>query len=258
LLPFALARQRRASAPNLARRLLLKLIALGLLLYAVTQGAIFLALAYLPAITVNLLWSFTTGAVALLGIGLLAERPSMRQWIGILVAGSGAVIYFGPGASSVSNLTGIIVSILGVLANAMAVILGRSINRSGQLHPLVVTAVSMGAGSITLLLAGLLTQGLPPITGWGWTIILWLAVVNTAVAFTLWNHTLRILSAAQSSIINGTMLIWIPFLAVIFLGETITLIGGVGLLMAAIGTLIVHLNPPPGLMPPLEQEAGEA
>jgi drug/metabolite transporter (DMT)-like permease len=37
-----------------------QLIILGILFYAGTQGAIFVALAYLPAVTVNLLWSFSS------------------------------------------------------------------------------------------------------------------------------------------------------------------------------------------------------
>jgi drug/metabolite transporter (DMT)-like permease len=256
LLPFAVTRHRNSALAAIQRRTLRQLILLGLLLYTVTQGAIFLALAYLPAVTVNLLWSFTTGAVALMGIGLLAEQPSFLQWTGILIAALGAVIYFYPAGSPQFNLAGIIVSILGVFANAAAVILGRSINRSGELHPLVVTAVSMGAGSITLLLAGLVTQGLPAITTFGWAIIFWLAIVNTAIAFTLWNHTLRTLSAAESSVINGTMLIWIPILAVVFLGETITTVEGLGLIAAAIGTLIAQLKSPSGLKPPFRKDGG--
>jgi drug/metabolite transporter (DMT)-like permease len=49
------------------------LVVLGFLLYTATQGAMFLALAYLPAATVNLLWSFSTVAVALLGLLWLTE-----------------------------------------------------------------------------------------------------------------------------------------------------------------------------------------
>lgn len=52
----------------LPRKLWRQLIILGLLFYAGTQGASFVALAYLPAITVNLLWSFSSVAVAILGI----------------------------------------------------------------------------------------------------------------------------------------------------------------------------------------------
>ena len=79
-----------------------------------------------------------------------------------------------------------------------------------------------------------------------WTIILWLAVVNTAFAFTLWNHTLHTLTAMESSIINGTMLIWIPLFAVLFLGERITGREMLGLITVGAGTLIVQLRRLPG------------
>jgi drug/metabolite transporter (DMT)-like permease len=64
------------------------------------------------------------------------------------------------------------------------------------------------------------------------------------VAFTLWNYTLQTLSATESSIINGTMLIWIPILAVVFLDEQVTGKELLGLIAAGIGTLIVQLRSP--------------
>jgi drug/metabolite transporter (DMT)-like permease len=85
-------------------------------------------------------------------------------------------------------------------------------------------------------------EGIPKIDLMGWAIILWLAIVNTAFAFTLWNHTLRTLTAMESSIINGTMLIWIPIFAVIFLGEGISLKELIGLVAVGMGTLLVQLR----------------
>lgn len=247
LLPFAVSSRHRTSLRLLRRQVLWQLLALGLFLYTVTQGAIFLALAYLPAVTVNLLWSFSTIVVALLGVVILVEWPSRFQWLGVALASLGAIIYFYPAGLSQVNLAGIAVCVVGIGANASAVILGRNINRSGEIPPLVVTAVSMGFGSLTLLVIGVSIQGLPSISVSGWAIVAWLAVVNTALAFTLWNYTLRTLSATESSIINGTMMIWIPILAVEFLGETIVPRELLGLIVAATGTLIVQLRSPAGL-----------
>ena len=50
-------------------------------------------------------------------------------------------------------------------------------------------------------------------------IIAWLAVVNTAFAFTLWNLSLRHLGAGESAVINNTMLLQIAVLGWIFLDE---------------------------------------
>ena len=219
-----------------------KFILLGLLYYAATQGASFVALNYLPAVTVNLIWNFSSVSVALLGIIWLAEKPTILQWSGIILALIGAVIFFLPVTIPNSQTIGVLVSLFGVGVNAISSILGRDINRSKTHHPLIVTVVSMGAGSIVLLTVGLLVEGIPSIDIKGWGIILWLAVVNTAFAFTLWNQTLRTLSAVESSIINSTMLIWIPIFAVVFLGEIITGKEIIGLFVVGVGTLVVQLR----------------
>jgi drug/metabolite transporter (DMT)-like permease len=130
---------------------------------------------------------------------------------------------------------------VGVLANAGSAVLGRHINRGAHLSPLLVTLVSMGIGSIALLLAGISGQGLPVLSLSNWAIIAWLAIVNTAIAFTLWNLTLRTLSAMESSLINSAMLIQIPILAWLFLGEAITWREGIALALAGIGILLVQL-----------------
>jgi drug/metabolite transporter (DMT)-like permease len=65
-------------------------------------------------------------------------------------------------------------------------------------------------------------------------------VVNTAFAFTLWNHTLRNLSATESSVLNSTMLIFIAVLAWVFLGEHPTWQACLGLVLATAGILIVQ------------------
>jgi len=242
LLAVLLFSEAKNEVRMLPRRDWMRLILLGLLFYAGTQGASFVALAFLPAVMVNLLWSFSSVTVALLGMVWLSERPTLLQWSGIGFAIIGALIYFFPVAIPEGQVIGIIIAFIGILANALSSILGREINRSNKYHPLFVTVVSMGTGSIILLMVGLNVEGIPKIDLLGWAIILWLAIVNTAFAFTLWNHTLRTLTAIESSIINGTMLIWIPFFAVLFLGESISGKELIGLVAVGMGTLLVQLR----------------
>jgi drug/metabolite transporter (DMT)-like permease len=131
---------------------------------------------------------------------------------------------------------------VGVLANSASAVLGRSINRDAKINAIVVTIISMGVGSIILLISGIIIQGLPSISSQNVIYLLWLAIINTALAFTIWNLTLRTLSAMESSIINGTMLIQIAILAWIFLGEAITIKEGIGMMIAATGALLVQLR----------------
>jgi drug/metabolite transporter (DMT)-like permease len=244
LLPVVRTSGAGPSLRSLTRRDLVRLAALGILLYGVTQGAIFLALDALPAVSVNLLWSFSVIIVAGMSGLWLSEVPTPRQWIGVLTSTAGALVYFLPTQLVLRERYGVLAAIVGITANAGAAILGRDINRSGRWPPIVVTAVSMLVGSVLLLAAGLALEGPPTLDVRGGSIILWLAVVNTALAFTLWNRTLRVLTAVESSVINGTMMIWIPVLAALFLGETLTGKELAGLALVGCGTLLVQLRGP--------------
>jgi drug/metabolite transporter (DMT)-like permease len=249
LLPLALRGRQRDVLRKLPAGMWARLVLLGLLFYAVTQGAQFLSLFYLPALTSSLLLSFTTILVALLGIILLGERPTPVQWASAGLYLAGVWVYLYPVALPRNEVVGLVVAGVGVLANALSSILGREVNRSGTVDPTTVTVVSMGIGAAALLVSGVAVQGLPRMTATHWAIIAWLAVVNSALAFTLWNHTLRTLSAMESSIINNTMLFQIAVLAWVFLDEPLTGRSIVGMVLAALGTLGVQLRqraPEPG------------
>jgi drug/metabolite transporter (DMT)-like permease len=242
LLPLVLRPSARRSIGSLPGRRWVELILLGLLFYAVTQGAMFVSLAYLPAMTVSLLWNLTTVSVAFLGIFALSERLNVLQWGGVVLNLVGVVVYFHPAAFPRAHAVGLAAAVVGVLANAGSSILGRGVNRRGDVDPLVVTVVSMGVGAFALLAVGLFAQGLPALRIVDWIIIGWLALVNTAFAFTLWNHTLRTLTAVESSIINGTMLVQIALLAWLFLGEDLTWQRVLGLVLAGLGSSVVQLR----------------
>ena len=242
LIPIYLLAKQATPIRRLTRRNWASLAVLGLLYYTITQGTQFLGLAYLPAINFSLLLNSTAIVVALLGIPLLHERPTRWQWGGALIFIFGAAVFFYPWAIPAGQAIGYFIATIHILATSLSSIMGRGINRRGEIHPITVTVVSMGIGAFFLLGLGLATEPAPQLDLTAWAIILWLAVVNTAFAFTLWNHTLRTLSAMESSIINNTMLIQIAILAWIFLGETLTWPQILGMLLAAVGALLVQLR----------------
>lgn len=245
LLSFALRPRHIASLRRLSIGEWLRLIVLGLLLYSVTQGAMFLSLFYLPAVTTSLLLSFTTIIVALLSLSLLKERPTRMQWGGTALYLVGVLVYFFPAQIPAGEIISLIVAGACVLGNALSTILGRHINRGGTLEPMTVTVVSMGIGSVVLFASGIAVQGLPRLTPTHWAIIAWLAAVNSALAYTLWNRTLRTLAAVESSIINNTMLFQITLLAWVFLGEQLTWQRVMGIVVASLGTLVVQIHKQP-------------
>jgi len=241
LVPAVLAsRELRLQLRRLSGSDWLRLGLLGVVFYTLTQGAQFVALDLLPAVTLSLILSFSPAAVALLGTSFLGERLSPRQWGGVVLFLLGALVYFLP-VSVAFHGFGLAVGVLAMLANSGGALLGRAVNRGGELHPLLVTVVSMGIGSLLLLATGLAVEGVPHLDGSTWAIVLWLAIVNTALAFTLWNHTLRRLTAIESSLINNTMLVQIAVLAWLFLGEPIGARQGVGLALAIVGVVLVQL-----------------
>jgi drug/metabolite transporter (DMT)-like permease len=242
LLPFALRPANRKLIRGLATHDWRRLIVLGLLYYAVTQGSAFFGLKTLPSATISLLLNFTTIVVALLGVFWLAERPTVFQWIGVFINVVGVIVYFYPEAFPSDQVVGLAVVGVGVLANAGSSILGRRVNRAGDVPPLIVTVISMGVGAVVLLATGLLTERFPRLELAHWAIIGWLAVTNTALAFTLWNHTLRVLPAVESSIINNTMLIQVAALSWLFLGEALGWWQIVGMILAGLGTLVVQFH----------------
>lgn len=243
LLPLALRKKQRLALRSINRRQWLWLVLYGVGFYAIVQGAQFVGLANLPAATVSLLLNFTSIIVAFMGLAWLGERPGLLGWLGIGLSVVGGLVFFYPTAFASRQLFGLVVVVIGVFANAGSSVLGRYINHRENLPALQVTTVSMGIGGALLLLGGGIFQGLPPLKLAHWLTIAWLAVVNTAFAFTLWNHTLRSLAAMESSIINNTMLVQIALLAWIFLGEGLSAQEWSGMLLATMGTLLVQLRP---------------
>lgn len=243
LLPFILLNPaHRESMRSFSRATWGQLALLGILFYALTQGAQFASLAFLPAATLSLLLNFSPVFVALPSVLINQESPSALQWAGILLLTTGAIVYFFPPEIQAGQGLGLTIALIGVLANSGSSLLGRQINHKSGLSPILVTAPSMGIGGLLLLLTGALTQGFGPLDLTQWLIIAWLAIVNTAIAFTLWNNALRTLTAVESSIINSTMLPQIAILAWLFLDEPLSLQQIVGIVLVGVGTLIAQLR----------------
>ncbi len=218
------------------------LFVLGLVFYTFTQGGQFLTLKHLDAVSFSLILNFTSVVVAILGIFFLREVPSRMQWGGIFIFLVGVVVYFSSEKLAGGSLLGFVLAIFTLFANAGASMLGRAVNRNQNIPPVMVTVISMGMGSIILLGIGLVIDGWPMLSLNNWLVIMVLAVLNTAFAFTLWNKTLQILSSVESSMINNTMLIQIALLAWLFLGERLNIVNIFGLTLAAVGVFLANVK----------------
>ena len=232
----------RNTVINLNRKNWTQLILYGLIFIAFTQGSMYIALDLLPAITVSLVLNFTIFIVVILSAFLLKEIPSIFQMIFILIGLVGVIIYFYPINIPLNELLGLVILCFGVLSNAISTILGRSVNRAKKIPPIIISGLSMLFGSVLLLTLGFVLEDIPNLSLISIFYILWLSIVNTALAFTLWNKTMQKLRAMDSALINSAMLPQTVFLALIFLGEIPNLLEWVGLVLLAGSMIIIQIN----------------
>ena len=236
---FVIIRERHGrNRYHVDRGYVTRLVLLGVVMYAFTQGAMFVALDEQPAATTSLVLSMTPLFVAGLAAATLAEVPTRWQVTGVIMVIVGAALYFAGDLGATT--AGMAAAIVALGANVVAAVLGRSVNRAGVLPALTITTISMAIGAGTLVFIAVGYEGVPAVTGRGWLIILWLAVVNTALAFTLWNLSLQRLSAVESASINNTMLVQIAILAWFFLGEAPGAFGLLGIALVSVGVYVVQ------------------
>jgi drug/metabolite transporter (DMT)-like permease len=220
------------------RGLVARLVVLGIVLYALAQGAQFVALAEQPAATTSLVLSMTPLLVAAGAAVTLAEIPTRAQVAGVVLVAGGALLYFAGDLGA--TLAGMTAASVALGANVAAALLGRNVNREARLPALVITAASMAVGAGVLVFIGIGLEGIPEVSARGWLIIAWLALVNTAIAFTLWNLSLQRLTAVESASINNTMLVQIALLAWVFLGEAPGPVGLLGIALVSGGVYLVQ------------------
>jgi drug/metabolite transporter (DMT)-like permease len=240
----AVNRAARGQVAALTRRSAGHLAVLGLVFYALTQGAQFVAIDSQPVATSSLFLTLTPLLVGLTSGRLLSERPGRAQAAAAVLVPAGAAAYFtGTLGATPAGLASCAVALA---ANAGASLLGRGINRDAATAPLVTTTVSMTIGAVVLLAAGVGAEGWPALSAQAVAIIAWLAIINTAVAFTLWNFSLRHLTAGQSSVVNNAMMPQIGLLGWVFLGQAPGPWQWAGMVLVSAGVVIGQHRSRPG------------
>ena len=223
------------------KRMFLKLSILGLFGYTVAQGLQVLGLYYLPAVTVTFILNFTPVFVIILSALFLGVYPTRIQTGGTILVLVGAFIYFNVSLQA-QNLWGVLLTFISGLGWASYLVMSRIFFLKENIEPLDLTVFSMTIGSALMIAITLVIEGIPTIPTTGWGIIFWLGIVNTAVAFFLWNHALQKLEAFEISILQNTMLIQIALLAWVFLGEKLTIWNLVGMTLVFIGAILAQIR----------------
>jgi drug/metabolite transporter (DMT)-like permease len=237
LVPILLARS-RGTLRHLSLRSWMRLGIMGIVAYPMGNSMLFWGLKSLHATTSAFLLNAMPLATLGLGALWLKETPTRLQVLGLVVALAGGLVFFGtsiPGAEVVP----IVITLLGGVCLATFGVMAREFAREGEVDGVTLAGVPLLVGG------GLLVLAVPPahIQSTGVLVVLiWLAVVNSALAYLLWNHALRRLQAFEISIVGNLMPMGTGLIAPLLIGEVVEAAAWVGIAVALAGVVLVGLG----------------
>jgi drug/metabolite transporter (DMT)-like permease len=236
LVPFLLWNSRQVLR-NLSLSAWLRLALMGILAYPIGNGLFFWSLKTLPATTSSFLLSAIPIFTLVVGIVWLKERPNWLQGVGFLLALIGGVIFFGMRIEAGDGLA-VGAALLGGISLATFGLIARDFVRKGEVNSTVLTAVPMCIGGGLLLVIAPITE-IPttPVIG----TVAWLAIINSALAYVVWNHALKRLQAFEISIVGNLMPMGTAILAPLLVNEVVSGRAWVGMVVALAGVMLVGI-----------------
>ncbi len=237
LLPLFIRRNTRIALPSRSQWKRLGLM--GLCQYTLGNGALFWALKEVTATAGSLVLCLVPIAVLGLETAWLKEPPRRLQLLGILAAVGGGVLFFAsdlepPPAASLGAL------IIALLSFAVLPVLARQAARDRQLPTLPLTALPLGLGGIPLVALALIWEGVPSLPPVAWSIVLGLALVNTALAYMLYTHALVRLKATEANVVLNLVPVGTALLGWLVLGERLHMLQLPAVAVVVLGVTLVQ------------------
>lgn len=237
LLPFLI--KRGVPIKTISKEYWPQFVLIGISAYTIGNGALFWGLKYIPATTGSFLLSLIPLLVLAGGAFLLKEIPSRWQIFGVFLSLFGSILFFSSGFKP-GEPKGILIVGCGLVGFLTFSLMGRRIARERKLDTLTLTTIPLMIGGILSLVIALFVEGIPHFNGSSLLIVLWLAVVNTALAYIIYNHSLRELTALEMNIIMNLSPIFTALLSWGILGEKLVLIQIFGMLIVIEGVIFVQ------------------
>jgi drug/metabolite transporter, DME family len=211
------------------------------LMTAVYQICFFSALQILGVAIASLITLCSAPAlVALLSAVVLKERPSLKVLIALVSALVGTALLIQVQPNSPTNgpvLLGVVWSLASASGYAVVALVSRDL--ANRYHPVQPIAVGFTVGALALLclaFGGGLVLEYPPL---GWVLLIYMGVIPTALAYTMFILGMRSTPATIASI--GTLLepLTSTILAALIFHETLSLLGLVGAVLLCSALLIL-------------------
>lgn len=222
---------------NIRRRDFVLMLLTGTLL-AVSHAAYFAAIRY-AGVTIATLLTICIAPLVVTSVSVLLKMETLtgRTVIALLCALIGSVLLVGqpsPDDTQGNLPAGTLLSLISAVTYAGMIICGRFL--ASDYHPLQVTAITFGAGTVVLLLVNLASGVVTVQTTQGWLLVVYLGLVPSALAYWLFQMGLRTVSATAASILGMLDPLVAALLAWMLFGETLAAVGiaGAGLLILSI------------------------
>ncbi len=234
LLPFL----RRISF-SLSRSQWVRMALLGFCAYTLGNGALFWALQYLPATTGSFLMSAITITVLLGAIFWLREIPSRLQAVGVFTAIAGMALFFSRGLAPGESL-GLLLFTLALLGFTLFGLLSRIAAIERKIDIFTLTALPLAIGGGLLLIIAIILEGIPRASLQIWGLILFLAAINTALGYVLYNHALQGLQAIEMNVLLNLTPVWTALFGWLLLGEILAGLQWVAIFIVMVGVALVQ------------------
>jgi DME family drug/metabolite transporter len=207
-------------------------------LLAVSQAMYFAAIRH-TGVTIPTLLTMCISPLVVTGLSVLLKFETMtrRTVIALVCALVGSILLVGlgmPDSSPDSLLLGSLFSLVSAITYGGMIVCGRFL--AAGYHPLQVTTVTFGVGTLVLLPVNVAGGIVTVHTAQGWLLVLYLGLVPTALAYWLFQKGLRSVSATAASIVSMLDPLVAALLAWALFGETLAVTGiaGAGLLLFSI------------------------
>ncbi len=167
------------------------------------------------------------------------RSPSLRWWAGAGVAVSGVVLLSmgGPSHAGPVSASGLALCLLAGLSYAIYVLLNRRMVTRAS--PEVTTSTVFVLAAALALPGAFLLAGAPQVQTQSLAVVLWLGVMSTGVAYWLFSHALRHLSASTGVVLSLAEPVVAFGLAVAIVGERPGVLGLLGLAAVLLGLVMV-------------------
>jgi drug/metabolite transporter (DMT)-like permease len=234
------------SIRKLPRRLWWRLGVIGLAAHGIGNGALFFGLNYLSPTTLTFLSCFLPVFILVLGIVQLNEMPTGWQVLGLLLTLLGSALFFSLGINR-GELLGLGIALVGLLSFSYSTVLGREIARQRQTSILALTALPLAFGGLPLLAVALASEGTPSLSPAAWQSVLVLTLINTILAYWLYNHSMQVLTAFETNIFLNLSPFGSAVLSWYLFNEQLSVTQMAGMCVVIVGITLVQWQRPPEL-----------